>query len=555
MSTHSQSFAELFEKSFAQNKGVPGDLVEAKVLYVDHDRVIVDTGLKSEGVIARAEFGEESVSVGDHIKVYIESIEDGFGHTNVSREKAKRSEAWAALEEAHNSRQNVKGLVVERVKGGFTVDVLSVRAFLPGSLVDVRPVRDSERLEGKELDFKIIKMDQRRNNIVVSRRAVIEEEGGSERKKVLESLEEGQEITGVVKNITDYGAFIDLGGVDGLLHITDIAWKRVKHPAEVLTVGNEIRVKVLKFDRDKQRVSLGLKQLEGDPWQDIERRYPVGTRLFGVITNITDYGCFVEVESGIEGLVHMSEMDWTNKNIHPAKVVQLGEEVEVMVLEVNEERRRISLGMKQCKRNPWKEFSDNHEKGQKVSGKIKSITDFGVFIGLDGGIDGLVHVSDLSWKESGENAVRNYKKGDEMEAVILAIDPERERISLGVKQLSSDPTADFLESHPKGSRVKVTITEVQPKVLMVKLADEMAGQIKSQDMEKDQADNLEQQFKVGDEIEAIIIGADRKASMLNLSLKSSEDKPKASKKPKPEEVTNTKLGDLLREQMEDKEGK
>lgn len=550
MSSMGEDFAKLLQESLANVDIRPGSVVNAKIVNITPDFVIVNTGLKSDAIIPAEEFRGEKIAAGDEISVVIETIEDGFGSTRVSREKARRIEAWKDLEKAYEAKQNVLGVITERVKGGFTVELKAVRAFLPGSLVDVRPVRDPSSLEGKELEFKLIKMDKKRNNIVVSRRAVLEEESGSERQVLLENLQEGQEVVGIVKNITDYGAFIDLGGVDGLLHITDMAWKRIKHPSELLKVGAEIKVKVLKYDRDKKRVSLGLKQLGSDPWQDIARRYPVGTRLFGHITNLTDYGCFVEIEPGIEGLVHMSEMDWTNKNIHPAKLVQVGDEVEVMVLEIDEERRRISLGMKQCLPNPWQEFADKHNKGEKITGAIKSITDFGIFIGLEGNIDGLIHLSDISWKEAGEAAIRKYKKGDQISAVILAIDPERERISLGIKQLEEDPLTKFSEEYPKGSVVSGKLTEMDAKRLVIDLGSGVEGHLRASEVAPDQ-------YKIDDAIEAKVVGVDRKLGIVNLSLRSKEEDEggsggKGSKKEK-DTVTNVTLGDLLREKMENKD--
>ncbi len=550
--TMSESFADLLEETLVGKNIRPGMTVPATVIAVKSEGMIVNTGLKSDTLIPAEEFRGETIQVGDEINVVIEALEDGFGNTRVSREKARRNESWGKLEKAFTASETIIGTVMERVKGGFTVDLDSVRAFLPGSLVDARSTREAIALEGKSLEFKIIKIDQKRNNIVVSRRAAIEEETGGERQALLESLQEGEEYTGIVKNITDYGAFIDLGGIDGLLHITDMAWKRVKHPSEILKVGDEIKVKVLKYDRDKKRVSLGLKQLGEDPWQDIARRYPVSTRLFGRITNITDYGCFVQIEEGIEGLVHMSEMDWTNKNVHPAKLVQPGEEVEVMVLEIDPERRRISLGMKQCLPNPWEEFAQNHNKGEKVKGNVKSITDFGIFIGLDGNIDGLVHLSDISWNETGETAIRNYKKGDEVEAVILAIDPERERISLGVKQLENDPFAKFLEDHPKGTSVTGEITQVDAKRAVVDLGEGLIGHLRAAEISNEQIKDVQEHFKVGETLTAKLLGLDRKQSVFNLSLKSfSEDSGKDARSSAGKEtITNTTLGDLLREQVE-----
>jgi small subunit ribosomal protein S1 len=556
MSDMSENFAQLLKESLEKADLRPGAVVKAIVTYVDSDAVIVNAGLKSDAIISIDEFrndrGDIDVKVGDEVEVIVETIEDGFGETRLSREKAKRAEAWRTLEKAYEIKQTVVGVITERVKGGFTVSLNSIRAFLPGSLVDVRPVRDPSYLEGKELGFKIIKMDKKRSNVVVSRRAVVEEESGTEREALLETLQEGQVVVGIVKNITDYGAFIDLGGVDGLLHITDMSWKRVKHPSEALTVGEEIKVKVLKYDRDKKRVSLGLKQMGEDPWANIARRYPVSTRLFGKVTNLADYGCFVEIENGIEGLVHMSEMDWTNKNIHPAKVVQIGDEVEVMVLDIDEERRRISLGIKQTQRNPWKEFADNHQKDQKIAGLIKSITDFGIFIGLEGGIDGLVHLSDISWTESGEEAVRRYKKSQEVEAVILAIDPERERISLGIKQLGSDPFSKFVDEHEKGSSVKGKVAEVEAKYAIIDLGNSVQGQLRSIDFREERVKDLREHLKPGEEIEAKIAGGDRKNRIVNLTLR--EPEQQAPVKPrKPEAATaTTKLGDLLKEQIEAK---
>ncbi len=546
-----ESFADLFQETLKTADIKPGATVRANIIRITPETVVVNTGLKSDAVIPSEEFRGETVAVGDEVNVIVETLEDGFGNTRVSREKARRTEAWQQLEKAFTSGLTVLGIVTERVKGGFTVDLNSVRAFLPGSLVDLRSTREAAALEGKELEFKVIKMDQKRNNIVVSRRAVVEEESGGERQALLESLKEGQEFTGVVKNITDYGAFIDLGGIDGLLHITDMAWRRVKHPSEILKVGDEIKVKVLKYDRDKKRVSLGLKQLGEDPWLDIARRYPVNTRLFGQVTNITDYGCFVQIEDGIEGLVHMSEMDWTNKNVHPAKLVQPGQEVEVIVLEIDEDRRRISLGMKQCQPNPWEEFAHNHTKGEKVSGSVKSITDFGIFIGLDGGIDGLVHLSDISWKDTGEAAIRKYKKGDQLEAVILAIDPERERISLGVKQLESDPFGKFLDDHPKGSIVSGQVASVDPKRAIIDLGNGLQGHLRVSEISNEQLKDAQEFFKPGDEVTAKLIGVDRKLSIFNLSLKAlDEESPKEPKaQSKKEPVVGTTLGDLFREQV------
>ncbi|MBA2655089.1 MAG: 30S ribosomal protein S1 [Gammaproteobacteria bacterium] len=554
-----ENFAQLLKESLEQTDLRPGSVITATITHVGNDTIIVNAGLKSDAIIPIEEFyddrGQLQVKLGDDVRVVVETIEDGFGETRLSREKAKRAEAWRLLEKAYDDKDTVQGVITERVKGGFTVSVNSIRAFLPGSLVDVRPVRDPSFLEGKELGFKIIKMDKKRSNIVVSRRAVVEEESGSEREALLENLQEGQEVTGVVKNITDYGAFIDLGGVDGLLHITDMSWKRVKHPSEMLNVGEEIKVKVLKYDRDKKRVSLGLKQLGEDPWSNIARRYPVGTRLFGKVTNLADYGCFVEIENGIEGLVHMSEMDWTNKNIHPAKVVQIGDEVEVMVLDIDEERRRISLGIKQCQVNPWTEFSEHHDKDEKIKGNIKSITDFGIFIGLDGGIDGLVHLSDISWKEIGEEAVRRYKKGQEVEAIILAIDPERERISLGIKQLEYDPFGKFSDDHDKGSPVKGKVLEVDAKHAVIDLAENVQGQLRAADLLEDRVKDVREHLKEGDEVEAKIANIDRKNRVIYLTMREIVEQaatPAKQSRSKNESPATATLGDLFKEQIEAK---
>ena len=521
-----ESFADLFEESLARQEMRAGEVITAEVVSIDHNFVVVNAGLKSESYVPIEEFrndhGELEVEVGDFVHVAIDALEDGYGETRLSRDKAKRIAAWNDLEKALNEGSLVKGVVSGRVKGGLTVMTNSIRAFLPGSLVDMRPVKDTTPYEGKEFDFKVIKLDRKRNNVVVSRRAVLEETMGEEREKLLETLKEGVVIKGVVKNITDYGAFVDLGGIDGLLHITDLAWRRVRHPSEVLTVGDEIEAKVLKFDQERQRVSLGLKQLGEDPWVGISRRYPQGTRLFGKVTNITDYGSFVEVEQGIEGLVHVSEMDWTNKNIHPSKVVQLGDEVEVMILEIDEERRRISLGMKQCMSNPWDDFAINHKKGDKVRGQIKSITDFGVFIGLDGGIDGLVHLSDLSWSETGEDAVRRFKKGDEVEAVVLAIDVERERISLGVKQLEGDPFTNFIATHEKNSLVTGSVKSVDARGAVITLNEEVEGYLRASEAAPHRVDDLTAILKEGDQVEAMIINVDRKSRSINLSIRAKD---------------------------------
>ena len=521
-----ENFAQLFEESLQELETRPGSIVKGTVVSIDKDIVLVDAGLKSESAIPADQFknaeGELEIAIGDQVDVALDAVEDGFGETILSREKAKRHEAWVELEKAYEDKATIKGVINGKVKGGFTVEVNSVRAFLPGSLVDVRPVRDTTHLEGKELEFKVIKLDAKRNNVVVSRRAVIEAESSAERETLLANLEEGHEIKGIVKNLTDYGAFVDLGGVDGLLHITDMAWKRVKHPSEIVNVGDEINVKVLKFDKEKQRVSLGMKQMGNDPWQEIASRYPEGTKINGQVTNLTDYGCFVEIEDGVEGLVHVSEMDWTNKNIHPSKVVNLGDTVEVMVLEIDEERRRISLGLKQCIDNPWETFAKSHEKGDKVSGKIKSITDFGIFIGLDGGIDGLVHLSDISWNKSGEDAVRDYKKGDEISAVVLQVDPERERISLGVKQIEEDPFNKYLTDNKKGAIVTGTVTAVDAKGVTVNLAEEVDGYIRVADLAVERVEDATEVASVGDSIEAKFMGVDRKNRTVNLSVKAKD---------------------------------
>lgn len=521
------SFAELFEESLQNVVTRPGDTTNALVVAINDDFVILDAGLKSESRIPAEQFknaqGELEVAVGDTVPVVLESVEDGDGATVLSREKAKRNEAWSKLEQAYNNGEAVTGLIDGKVKGGFTVQLGGIRAFLPGSLVDVRPVRETTHLEGKELQFKVIKLDQKRNNVVVSRRAVIESENSNERESVLATLQEGQEVKGIVKNLTDYGAFVDLGGVDGLLHITDMAWKRVKHPSEIVNVGDEIEVKVLKFDRERQRVSLGLKQLGEDPWANIAARFPVGSNLAGKVTNLTDYGCFVEIQEGVEGLVHVSEMDWTNKNIHPSKVVSVGDNVTVKVLEIDEERRRISLGLKQCKPNPWMEFAEAHSKGDRVTGKIKSITDFGIFIGLDGGIDGLVHLSDISWQQSGEEAVRDFKKGDEITAIVLQVDPDRERISLGLKQIAEDPFADYLATHHKGSLVNGTVEEVDARGATVKLAEGVTGYIRVADISRDRVEDASTVLKVGDSVEAKFISLDRKTRQLTLSIRAKDE--------------------------------
>ena len=550
-----ESFAELFEKSQTLNKLKPGAIVTGIVVEIRNDVVVVNAGLKSEGIVPieqfRNEQGELEVAVGDEVKVALDAIEDGFGETRLSREKAKRSLVWDELEEAQQSNATVTGRISGKVKGGFTVDIKDVRAFLPGSLVDVRPVRDPVYLEGKELEFKIIKLDRKRNNVVVSRRAVVESEHSEEREQLLERLQENAVVKGVVKNLTDYGAFVDLGGIDGLLHITDMAWKRVRHPSEVVNVGDELEVRVLRFDRERNRVSLGLKQLGEDPWVAIARRYPSGTRLFGKVSNVTDYGCFVELEPGVEGLVHVSEMDWTNKNVNPAKMVQVGDEVEVMVLDVDEERRRISLGIKQTQANPWESFAAIHKKNDKVSGQIKSITDFGIFVGLDGGIDGLVHLSDISWQSTGEDLVRNFKKGDTVEAVVLAVDPERERISLGIKQLEQDPFGQYMASNPRGSILNGTVKEVDAKGATIELSDGVEGYMRASDIAKERVDDATQHLKVGDKVEAKYIGMDRKGRVLQLSIRAKDDDEMQQVLEDYQSASGgtTKLGALLKEQM------
>ena len=553
----SESFAQLFEESLVNKEMRPGTIVTGTVVDIQPDVVIVNAGLKSEGVIPIEQFynsqGEIEVAVGDAVEVSLDAVEDGFGATRLSREKAKRAQVWKRLEKASEDGEIVKGMISGKVKGGFTVDIDDIRAFLPGSLVDVRPVRDTTYLEGKELEFKIIKLDQRRNNVVVSRRAVVESEYSAEREQLLETLQEGAVVKGIVKNLTDYGVFVDLGGIDGLLHITDMAWKRVKHPSEIVNVGDEIEVKVLKFDRERNRVSLGLKQLGQDPWADLARRYPENTLLFGAVTNIADYGCFVEIEDGVVGLVHVSEMDWTNKNVNPSKVVHIGQEVEVMVLDIDEERRRISLGMKQCHANPWEEFSATHNKGDHVTGTIKSITDFGIFIGLPGGIDGLVHLSDISWNEEGEEAVRDFKKGDELEAVVLSVDAERERISLGLKQLEKDPFSSFSAENPKGSIVKGVIKEVDAKAAIVDLGDGVEGTLRASELTRDRVEDARSVLSVGQEIEAKYIGVDRKNRAIQLSIKAKDsDEEAAAIKDysRSSAAVGAKLGDVLKEQLE-----
>lgn len=553
----SESFAELFEQSQVLEKMQPGSIVIGTVVDINSEVVVVNAGLKSEGVIPLEQFknddGEVEVNLGDEVEVALDAVEDGTGETRLSREKAKRAQAWNELEKAYDAQATVIGIINGKVKGGFTVDVEGVRAFLPGSLVDVRPVRDPGYLEHKKLEFKVIKLDRKRNNVVVSRRAVVEQENSVERDQLLSNLQEGQEVTGIIKNLTDYGAFVDLGGVDGLLHITDMAWRRVQHPSEIVNVGDEINVKVLKFDRDRNRVSLGLKQMGDDPWADIANRYPEGKRMSGKVTNIADYGCFVELEEGVEGLVHVSEMDWTNKNVNPAKVVTAGEEVEVIVLDIDEERRRISLGMKQCQVNPWEEFATKHNKNDHIVGQIKSITDFGIFIGLEGGIDGLVHLSDISWNQTGEEAIRNYKKGDEIETVILAIDAERERISLGIKQLEQDPFSNFVAESPKGSIVKGVVREVDQKGAVIDLGEGVEGYLKASELSRDRVDDARTVLNVGDEIESKFVGVDRKNRIISLSIKAKDSQQEAEavqEYGRAGNSGNTTLGDLLKEQME-----
>ena len=557
-----ESFAELFENSLKNIKMQPGTIISGQVVDVDSSWVTVHAGLKSEGIIPKSQFldelGELTIAIGDKVQVALDAVEDGFGETRLSREKAKRIEAWLELEKAFESGKIVKGEISGKVKGGFTVEVNTIRAFLPGSLVDVRPVRDTAHLEGQELEFKVIKLDQKRNNVVISRRSVLEAENSAERKQLLESLQEGLEVNGIVKNLTDYGAFVDLGGVDGLLHITDMAWKRIKHPSEIVNVGDEIKIKVLKFDRDRNRVSLSLKQLGEDPWVAITNRFPENTRVFGRVTNLTDYGCFVELEEGVEGLVHVSEMDWTNKNIHPSKVVNLGDVVEVQILDIDEDRRRISLGIKQCKQNPWEKFSSSFHKGNELTGKIKSITDFGIFIGLDGGIDGLVHLSDISWNETGEEAVRKYRKGDEVKAVILAIDAGRERISLGIKQLFEDPFNAFATLNEKGTIVKGIIKEVIAKIATVELAENILATLKVSEISIDRVEDATDILKEGEEIEARIISIDRKNRNISLSIKSKDQaNEKAAIRELPTNKENesagpTTIGDLIKAQMKNK---
>lgn len=557
----SESFAELFEESLANQSMRPGSIVTGTVVEIRDDIVVINAGLKSEGIIPKGQFenadGDLEIDVGDSVQVALDAVEDGFGETRLSREKAKRAMVWDELETAFEGDDAITGQISGKVKGGFTVDIQDIRAFLPGSLVDIRPVRDPGYLEGKDLEFKIIKLDRRRNNVVVSRRAVVESEYSAEREELLEKLDEGAIIQGVVKNLTDYGAFIDLGGIDGLLHVTDMAWKRVRHPSEVVNVGDELEVRVLRFDRERNRVSLGLKQLGEDPWNHIARRYPVGTRMFGTVSNITDYGCFVEIEDGVEGLVHVSEMDWTNKNVNPEKVVTIGQEIEVVVLDIDEERRRISLGMKQTQANPWELFAATHNKNDRVSGVIKSITDFGIFVGLDGGIDGLVHLSDISWSGDGEAMIRNYRKGEEVNAVVLAVDPERERISLGIKQLEQDPFGSFMAANPKGSIVTGSVKEVDARGAVIDLGEGVEGYLRASDISQDRVEDASKVLQVGQEIEAKYIGLDRKTRTLGLSIRAKDDDEVAEALEEYQAAAGagtTSLGDLLKEQMDKADG-
>jgi small subunit ribosomal protein S1 len=554
----SESFADLFEESLNTIEMAPGSIVTGTVVDIDDDWVVVHAGLKSEGVIPKNQFFNEegvcTLTIGDQVKVAMEVVDDGFGETRLSREKARRAESWEKLEEASEQGEVVIGIINGKVKGGFTVDVNDIRAFLPGSLVDSRPLRETAHLEGKPLEFKVIKLDQKRNNVVVSRRAVLEEENSHEREELLASMQEGQDVKGIVKNLTDYGAFVDLGGVDGLLHITDMAWKRIRHPSEMVNVGDEVDVRILKFDREKNRVSLGMKQLGDDPWADIVRRYPEGARVMATVTNLTDYGCFAEIEEGVEGLVHVSEMDWTNKNIHPSKVVSVGDETEVMVLDIDQERRRISLGIKQCRPNPWESFSIAHAKSDTITGTIKSITDFGIFIGLEGGIDGLVHLSDISWNEPGETAVRRYSKGEQIETIILSVDPERERISLGIKQMEKDPFSDYAAEHDRGDIVKGTVIEVQPKEAIIELSEDVTGLLKAVEISIDRVEDARNVLKEGEELEVKIINMDRKNRTIGLSIKAKdmEEERQAVKDHQKQESDRSgpaTLGDLIKAQM------
>ena len=552
------SFKALFESSWDTSVMEPGSIVTGTIVDIDKDFVVVYAGLKSEGKIPRNQFtadgDEEALEIGDDVKVVMETVDDGRGETRLSREKARRAESWEMLEDAFENNTAVKGLLNGKVKGGFTVDINDIRAFLPGSLVDIRPLRETAHLEGRDLDFKVIKLDQRRNNVVVSRRAVLEEENSAEREALLASLQEGQEVKGVVKNLTDYGAFVDLGGIDGLLHITDMAWRRVRHPSEMVGVGDEVMVKILRFDREKNRVSLGMKQLGDDPWINLTRRYPEQARVQATVTNLTDYGCFAEIEEGVEGLVHVSEMDWTNKNVHPSKIVAVGEQIEVMVLDIDEDRRRISLGIKQCRANPWDEFAAAHKPDDRIRGRIKSITDFGIFVGLAGGIDGLVYVSDISWNEPGEKAVRRYSKGEEIDTVILSIDSDRERISLGVKQLDLDPFADYISEHPRGSVVQGEVVAVEPKEATIRLAAEVDGRLRAAEMAVERVDDARSAFSPGDEVTAKIIGIDRKSRTINLSIKArtKDEESQAHQDYRKQDTATpgpTTIGDLIKKQM------
>ena len=554
----SESFAELFEESLETIEMEPGSIVTGTVVDIDSERVVVHAGLKSEGSIPRSQFlsetGEFALTIGDQVKVVMEIVDDGSGETRMSREKARRAESWQMLETAFSGDDVVKGVINGKVKGGFTVDISDIRTFLPGSLVDIRPLRETTHLEGKPLEFKVIKLDQKRNNVVVSRRAVLEQENSEEREALLASLEEGQTLKGIVKNLTDYGAFVDLGGVDGLLHITDMAWRRIRHPSEMVTVGDEVDVRILKFDREKNRVSLGMKQLGDDPWVELTRRYPEGSRVMSTVTNLTDYGCFAEIEEGVEGLVHVSEMDWTNKNIHPSKVVTAGDQVEVMVLDIDEERRRISLGIKQCRPNPWEEFAVNRKKGERVTGKIKSITDFGIFIGLEGDIDGLVHLSDVSWKEPGETVVRRYSKGEEIETVILSIDPDRERISLGIKQLDQDAFTDYVAANERGSIVQGVVVALEPKGADVQLAEDVIGILKASEISFDRVEDARKELSEGQEIEVKIVSVDRKNRVIGLSVKARkiDEERTAVREHRHQEGARagaSTLGDLIKAQM------
>ncbi|MCY3817308.1 MAG: 30S ribosomal protein S1 [Gammaproteobacteria bacterium] len=555
-----ESFAELVEANLADKNFRPGEILSAQVIDISPEIVTVSAGLKSEALIPASQFtdetGELEVDIGDEVEVALDSMEDGFGETRLSRERAKRTRVWESLESAFEQEEIVQGAISGRVKGGFTVDVSNVRAFLPGSLVDMHPIRDTTYLEGRKLDFKVIKLDRRRNNVVVSRRAVIEELHSAERAALLASLEEGQVVKGVVKNLTEYGAFVDLGGIDGLLHVTDMAWRRVKHPSEVVRVGKELEVKILRFDSERNRVSLGLKQLGDDPWVDIGRRYPPHTRLFGKVTNVADYGCFVQIEEGVEGLVHVSEMDWTSKNVNPGKIVHVGQEVEVMVLDINEERRRVSLGLKQCLENPWQDFANNYKRDDRVTGKVRSMTDFGIFIGLEGNIDGLVHLSDLSWDLPGDEAVRNYEKGQEVEAVVLSVDADRERISLGIKQLQGDPLASFLKDHPKGSVATAVVTNVEQRMIELEVGEGVKGRMRVAELSREHVDDARMVVKPGQSIEARIVGVDRKSRTVSLSVRAMEEQAEAQalrdyEAEVGDRIKGATLGELLRSQQQE----